>query len=162
MNLQPTIDWQVEQDKFMAVAFHRCDRASRRAFERWHSRKRDDAVQEAQVKMWDQWARLLIRGDDPAAMIGPLIHWAILWVRYDRKVAGRGRNPDVYDYRAGMTRQDLDGQGKAHPSERSDPGNSWIDWAVDSRADDPAEMAAALEAVGLTSDDLANWPGSMT
>ena len=43
-----TINWKVEQDKFMEVAFHRCERAARRAFKRWHSRKKDDAVQEAQ------------------------------------------------------------------------------------------------------------------
>ena len=27
-----------------------------------------------------------------------------------------------------MTRQDMDGQGKAHPAERSARINGWIDW----------------------------------
>ena len=38
---------EAEQRRFMALAFTRCERAARRAFKRWHSRKRDDAVQEA-------------------------------------------------------------------------------------------------------------------
>ena len=41
------IDWRAEQDRFMALAYTRCERAARRAFKKWHSRKRDDAVQEA-------------------------------------------------------------------------------------------------------------------
>ena len=74
-----------------------------------------------------------------------------MWVRYDRKIAGRGRGIDVFDYRANMTRQDLDGQGKAHPSERSDRINGWLDWGIDASADHPAELVAALDAVGITS-----------
>ena len=71
------------------------------------------------AKMWDQWSRLLVQGKDPERMVKTLIKWAILWVRYDRKVAGRASGIDVYDYRAGMTRQDLDGQGRPHPTQRA-------------------------------------------
>lgn len=149
------IDWQVEQDRFMAVAYKRAEASAHDAFRKWHSRKREDAVAEMLGKMWDQWARLLVKGKDPEPMIGPLIHWAKLWVRYDRKIAGRGRSPDVFDYRANMTRQDMDGQGKAHPTERSARVNAWIDWAVDAGEDDPGDLVAALEVVGLTSDDWA-------
>ena len=148
---EATIDWKREQQRFMAVAYERTVATAHRAFRTFHSRKREDAVQEMVSKMWDQWARLIMRGKDPETMIGPLIFWAVKWVRYDRKIGGRG-NPDVYDYRAAMTRQDLDGQGKAHPTERSSPINGWLDWAVKAQTDDPAELAAALEAAGLTLD----------
>ena len=76
-------------------------------------------------------------------MIGPLIHWAKMWVRYDRKIAGRARSYDVFDYRAGMTRQDLDGQGRPHPAERGDRENHWIDWGSVKSDDDPALWAEA-------------------
>ena len=78
--------------------------------------------------MWYQWTCCLEKGKDPAEMIGPLIHWAIMHVRYDRRIAGRAQSYDVFDYRAGMNRQHMDGQGKAHPTERSDGVNGWIDW----------------------------------
>jgi len=94
-----------------------------------------------------------MRDKDPEPMLWPLIYWAKMWVRYDRKIGGRGRNPDVFDYRAQMTRQDLDGQGTAHPSERSARVNGWLDWTLDAGADDPAELVAALEAMGLTLED---------
>ena len=149
------IDWRAEQDRFMAVEFKRTTAAAHDSFRKWHRRKRDDAVAEMIGKMWDQWSRLLIRGKNPEPMIGPLIHWAKLWVRYDRKIAGRARGFDVYDYRAGMQRQQLSGQGKASPTDRSAPNNAWLDWTVDAGADDPAELVAALEAVGLNSADLA-------
>ena len=155
MSTSETIDWQAEQDRFMRVAHERTVAAAHAAFRKWHSRKRDDAVAEMVAKMWDQWERLLIRGKDPEPMLWPLIHRARMWVRYDRKIAGRGRSPDVFDYRANMTRQDLDGQGKARPSERSARINGWLDWSLDARADDPAELAAALEAAGLTLEDWA-------
>ena len=82
-------------------------------------------------------------------MIGPLIHWAIIWVRYDRRIGGRG-NPIVYDYRSGFKRQRLSGQGKASPTDRGDAANNWINWHVNARTDDPAELAAALETAGMT------------
>ena len=148
------IDWRMEQDRFMETAYPRALGAARRAFKTWHSRKRDDAVQECLAKTWDSWIRLVGRGGDPEPVLNGLIKFALLWVRYDRKVAGRAPHPDVYDYRSGMTPQRLDGQGKASPTDRSDPGNAWIGWAVRT-CDDPAEWAGALEAVGLTSEDLA-------
>ena len=147
------IDWRAEQDRFMETAYPRALGAARRAFQKWHSRKRDDAVQECLAKTWDSWIRLVGRGGDPEPVLNGLIKFALLWVRYDRKVAGRAPHPDVYDYRSGMTPQRLDGQGKASPTDRSDPGNAWIDWAVRT-GDDPAEWAGALESAGLTSEDL--------
>jgi hypothetical protein len=150
----PQIDWGFEQQRFMDVAYRRTVAAAHAAFRTWHRSKRDDAVAEMVGKMWSQWSLLLMRGKDPQPMIGPLIHWAKMWVRYDRKIAGRGRCPDVYDYRAGMSQQDVDGQGRAHPSDRSARINAWIDWRLDARADDPGELVAALEQVGLTPGDL--------
>lgn len=86
-------------------------------------------------------------------MIGPLIHWAILHVRYDRKVAGRSRNLDIQDYRAGMTQHLMDGRGKLKPHDRADRINGFLDWTGVARTDDPAELATALEAVGMTLED---------
>ena len=143
------LDWAVEHERFERVAYRRTLDAAKRAFKGWHERKRDDAVSEMVAKMWDQWSRLLVRGKDPERMVKSLIKWAILWVRYDRKVAGRARGIDVYDYRAGMTRQDLDGQGRPHPSERGDRQNGWIDWRGVRLDDDPALWAEAKDELGL-------------
>lgn len=145
-----TINWQAEQEKFMTIAHQRAERAARRAFKRWHPRKREDAIAEMVGKVWATWVYNVEKGKDPVALLGPNIHFAILFVRYDRKVAGRARSFDVYDYRAGMKRQMLSGQGKASPTDRSDPNNGRIDWAVDAGEDDPAELVAALESLGLT------------
>lgn len=149
MDSNDTIDWRAEQIRFMSIAHRRAERAARRAFKRWHSRKREDAIAEMVGKVWATWIYNVEKGRDPVALIGPNIHFAVLWVRYDRKIAGRGRNPDVFDYRASMNRQHLSGQGKVSPTDRSDPGNGWIDWAP-SQCDDPAEMVAALEGAGMT------------
>jgi hypothetical protein len=143
-----------EQDRFMAIAHQRAERAARRAFKGWHPRKRDDAVAECVGKVWATWVYNVEKGKDPVALLGPNIHWAILWVRYDRKIAGRARTPDVFDYRAGLKRQQLDGHGKASPTDRSDPGNGWINWSPSDRADDPAELVSALEVAGLNWSDL--------
>ena len=89
----------------------------------------------------------------PSAIIGGMIYHALMFVRYDRKVAGRARRPDVFDYRSGLKQQRLDAQGYASPSDRSDPENGWIDWRLAS-GDDPAEVVAALEVTGLTLADL--------
>jgi hypothetical protein len=144
------LNWQSEHERFMKVAYHRTTIAAKRAFYGWHSCKRDDAVQECLAKMWDQWSRLLIRGrDDPEPMTAGLINFAILWVRYDRKLGGRARTPDVYDYRAGFSQHSLSEQGEASTSERSSSENKWINWGVQS-GDDPYELAAALETTGIT------------
>src|SRR5947209_19992158 len=115
----PEINWTQEQGRFMAVAFKRTEAAAHAAFRDWHRRKRDDAVAEMVGKMWDQWARLLMRGKDPEPMLGPLIHWAKMWVRHDRRLSGRPSNIDIQDYRAGMTRHLMDERGKLRPHERS-------------------------------------------
>ncbi|MDB5352699.1 MAG: hypothetical protein JWN86_3946 [Planctomycetota bacterium] len=143
------LDWTIEHERFERVAYHRTLDAAKRAFKGWHERKRDDAVSEMVAKMWDQWSRLLERGKDPEGMVKTLIKWAILWVRYDRKVAGRARGIDVYDYRAGMTRQDLDGQGRPHPTERGDRQNARIDWRGVKLDNDPALWAEAKDELGL-------------
>ena len=69
------------------------------------------------MKMWDQWIRLVQRGGDPEPIIGGMIYHALMFVRYDRKVAGRARRPDVFDYRSGLKQQRLNGQGYASPSD---------------------------------------------
>jgi len=145
---------EAEQRRFMETAYPRTLGAARKAFRRWHSRKRDDAIQECLAKTWDSWIRLVERGGDPEPILHGLIKFALLWVRYDRRIAGRSRNIDIYDYRSGMTPQRLDGQGKASPTHRSDPHNAWIDWMV-SEGEDPAEMVSALDAAGLTCRDYA-------
>jgi hypothetical protein len=142
-------DWAVEQDRFVQVAYHRTLAAARKAFHRWHSRTRDDAIAECVAKMWDQWSRLLLRGKDPERMTGTLIKWAVLWVKYDRRIAGRARNIDVFDFRSRMRRQDLDAQGRPHPSDRSDRENGWIDWDRIQANDDPAAWAEAKDSLGL-------------
>jgi hypothetical protein len=144
---------ETEQDKFMRLAYSRTLAAARKAFRSWHSRKKEDAIQEALTKMWDQWIRLVQRGGNPEPIIGGMIYHALMFVRYDRKVAGRARRPDVFDYRSGLKQQRLNGQGYASPSDRSDPENGWIDWRLAS-GDDPAEVVAALEVTGLTLADL--------
>jgi hypothetical protein len=74
------------------------------------------------------------------------------FVRYDRKVAGRARRPDVFDYRSLLKQQRLDAQGFASPSDRSDSNNGWLDWRLAS-GDDFADVVMALEATGLSLAD---------
>jgi hypothetical protein len=147
------MNWDQEQQRFMCIAFPATQKAAKRAFWHWREHKRDDAIQECLAKMWDQWSRLLLRGKNPETMIGTLIKFAILWVRYDRKLGGRARTPDVYDHRGGFKRQQFSDDGQACPSDRSDPQNPWIDWEVSS-GDNPADLAAGLETCGVT---LSQW-----
>lgn len=104
--------------------------------------------------MWHQWICLVNRGRDPVPLIPGLIKYAILWVRFDRKVAGRARSYDVQDYRAGMKQQLLSGKGKVSPTDRSDRNNGWINWAASARVDDPCQLAIALEETGVS---LRDW-----
>lgn len=139
---------ETEQDRFMRLACDRTVKVARKTFRRWSESKRDDAVQETVAKMWDQWIRLVQRGFDPEPIIGGLIHFAIMFVRYDRRLSGRSRQADVYDYRAGMKQQRLSGQGNASPTDRSDPMNSWITWRL-AGGDDPARLVAAVDEARL-------------
>ena len=147
------IDWRAEQDRFMRVAYPFALRTANRAFKRWPERKRDDAEAEFMAKMWDQWSRLILKGEDPEPLLWPLIHWAKQWVRYDRRIAGRPRNVDIQDYRTGMTQHLMDGRGKLQPHDRADRINGFLDWTGVARTDDPGELAAALEAAGMTLED---------
>ena len=147
---------EVAQERFVEVAYPKTLKAAHKAFRSWHERKRADAIQECLAKMWDQWVRLVNRGRNPEPLLTGLIKFAILWVKYDRRLSGRSRNIDVMDYRAGMKQQKLSGKGEASPSDRSDKNNGWIDWAVSARSDDPAQLASALEEVGLS---LEEWVG---
>src|SRR3954447_13707671 len=104
----------------MAIAHQRAERAARRAFKPWHSRKREDAIAEMVAKVWATWVYNVEKGKDPLSLLGPNIRFAILWVRYDRKIARRGRMPDGYDFRAGLKQQHLSEQGEASPADRSD------------------------------------------
>jgi hypothetical protein len=147
------IDWEQEQQRFMAVAFERTQKAAKRAFRGWPSWKRADAEAEFMGKVWDQWSRLVERGKNPEPLLYALIWWAKKWVSYDRKIGGRSRMFDIFDYRANMKRQLLSEQGQPSPSDRSDPANPWIDWGL-SAGDNPADLAAALETTGIT---LSQW-----
>jgi len=146
----------VAQERFVQVAYPTTLRAAQRAFKSWHERKRADAIQESVAKLWDEWVRLVNRGKNPEPLLNGLIKFAILWVRYDRRLSGRSRNIDVMDYRAGMKQQEISGKGEVSPTDRSDKNNGWIDWAVSARSDDPAQLASALEEVGLSLED---WVG---
>ncbi len=99
-----------EQRRFMGTAYPRALRGVQRAFKRWPRRKREDAIAECVAKVRATWVYNLEKGKDPLALLGPNIHGAILFERYDRRVAGRARRFDVFDYRANMRRQQLDGR----------------------------------------------------
>ncbi len=86
-------------------------------------------------------------------MIGPLIHWSVMFVRYDRRIVRRSGCIDVYDYRSKMIRHLVDGRGKLKPHDRSARINGFLDWSAQARTDDPAQLAAALEQVGMTLED---------
>lgn len=148
-----TINWEIEHARFMTIAYPAAQKAAKRAFWAWRDHKQDDAIQECHAKMWDEWSRLLLRGKNPETMIGSLIKFAILWVKYDRKIGGRPRTLDIYDFRAGFKQQQFSDDGQACPADRSDPQNSWINWNVQT-GDDPSALAAALETTGIT---LSQW-----
>lgn len=151
-----TIDWESEHRRFEEVAYSRAVREAERAFKGWHRSKIEDAVAECIAKLWSEWHGLVNRGRDPVPLLSGLIKYAVLFCRYDRRTAGRARSYDVYDYRSKMKQQQLSGNGQVSPSDRSDQGNGWIDWAVKARTDDPALLASALEELGLTMEDLAS------
>jgi hypothetical protein len=144
-----TLNWELEHERFMAVAYPRTMTAAKRAFYGWHPRKKDDAIQECMAKMWDSYSRLLKRGKNPESIISGLIKFAILWVRYDRKLGGRARRPDVYDFRSGFSQHMLSDTNQPTPTDRSSAENSWINWDQ-STGDDPCLLAAALESTGIT------------
>jgi hypothetical protein len=148
-----TLNWELEHERFMAVAYPRTMTAAKRAFYGWHPRKRPDAEAELIAKLWDSWRRLLLRDRDPEPMLSGLLKFAILWVRYDRKLGGRARKPDVYDYRSGFSQHMLSDSGQPTPTDRSSAENSWINWDQ-STGDNPADLAAALESTGIT---LKQW-----
>ncbi len=145
----------VAQERFVEVAYPRALRAAQKAFKSWHERKRADAIQECLSKLWQEWVLLASR-KDPEPLLNGLIKYAILWVRYDRRISGRARNIDVTDYRSGMKQQGISAKGVVSPTDRSDKMNGWIDWAVSARSDDPAQLASALEEAGIT---LEEWVG---
>ncbi len=147
---------EATQERFVQVAYPTTLRAAQRAFKSWHERKRADAIQECMAKMWDQWVRLADRGKNPEPMLNGLIKFAILWVKFDRRIAGRARNIDVTDFRAHMKQQELNGKGVVSPTDRSDKMNGWIDWTLKAKTDDPALLASALEEAGIS---LEEWVG---
>jgi hypothetical protein len=74
--------------------------AAQRAFERRPGRERDDALAECVATVWVTPVFHLETGEDSVALPGPNIHRTILWVRYDRRIAGRARGFDVFDDRS--------------------------------------------------------------
>ncbi len=147
---------EAAQERFVEVAYPRALKAAQKAFKSWHERKRADCQQEFLGKLWKEWVLLVKRGRNPEPLLNGLIKYAILWVRYDRRIAGRARNIDVTDYRSGMKQQEISGRGEVNPTDRSDKMNGWIDWTVKAKTDDPALLASALEEVGLS---LEEWVG---
>ena len=148
------IDWVAEHQRYMAVAYPATQKAARRAFWNWRENRRDEAIQECHSKMWDSWSRCLLHhGKNPETMIGSLLKFAILWVRYDRRIAGRARTPDVFDYRSGFKQQLLADDGQACPSDRAAPENWAINWEVQT-GDNPLDLAIALEQTGVS---LSQW-----
>ena len=83
----------------------------------------------ALAKLWQQWVLLVNRGRNPEPLLNGLIKYAILWVRYDRRIAGRARNIDVTDYRSGMKQQRIEWQGRGIP-DRSKRQDEWLDRLV--------------------------------
>ena len=79
---------EVTQERFVEVAYPTTLRATQRAFRSWHERKRADAIQECVAKLWDEWIRLVNRGKNPEPLLNGLIKYAILWVKYDRRLSG--------------------------------------------------------------------------
>ena len=65
MSTSEAIDWQMEQGRFMALAYTRCERAARRAFKKWHDHGRLTTPSRRLVKMWYQWRCCLEKGKDP-------------------------------------------------------------------------------------------------
>ena len=113
----------------MTVAYDRTMMAAKRAFYGWHTPKQDDAVQECMAKIWDSWSRLLVRGRDPAPMTSGLIKFAILWVRYDRKIGGRARN--IASLITVRTMPPTNRRPRSRHSLRSiDAAKRWINWAI--------------------------------
>jgi hypothetical protein len=55
-----------------------------------------------------------------------------------------------------MKQQLLSGKGEVAPTDRGDRNNGWINWEASARADDPTQLASALEEVGLS---LEEWVG---
>jgi hypothetical protein len=153
MQVMETINWDAERERFERVAYPFALRAAKRAFKRWHERKRDDAEAEFMAKMWDQWSRLILKGKDPEPLLWPLIHWSRQWVRYDRRLAGRPHNIDIQDYRAEMVQHLMDCRGRLKPHERSARINGFLDWTGQARTDDPSELIAALESAGMSLEE---------
>jgi hypothetical protein len=147
---------QEVQERFVQVAYPRALREAHKAFKSWHERKRLDCQQEFLGKLWQEWLLLVNRGRNPEPLLNGLIKYAILWVRYDRRIAGRARNIDVTDYRSGMKQQQISSRGEVSPTDRSDQMNNWIDWNVKAKTDDPSDLAAAIEEAGIS---LEQWVG---
>ena len=147
---------EAAQERFVEVAYPRAMKAAHKAFKSWHERKRLDCQQEFLGKLWQEWILLVNRGRNPEPLLNGLIKYAILWVRYDRRIAGRARNIDVTDYRSGMKQQGINGKGVVSPTDRSDRNNGWIDWTVSAKSDDPSLLAAESEIAAIS---LEEWVG---
>jgi hypothetical protein len=93
------LDVEQVQRQFMAVAYEPTMKAARRAFWNWREHKREEATQTCIAMMWVQWLRVLKAGKKPESMLGSLIKFACLHVKYDRPVSieQRARSFDVFD-----------------------------------------------------------------
>ena len=148
---------RLEQERFMEVAYDRTVRAAQRAFKSWHERKRADAIQECIAKQWDQWIRLVNRGRDPEPLLRGLTRYAILFVRYDRKVARKSpqlrRDGLPGRHEAATTQR----QGQGQPDRSRQQGQRLDRLGGQGENRRPLGTRRRLEAVGVS---LEEWVGA--
>ena len=89
------INWEVEHERFMRVAYPRTLKAAERAFSGWHISKQRDAIATCTAKMWCQWSRLLLRGRNPEPMLSGLIKYALLLTALSQKSGSSSGVPGV-------------------------------------------------------------------
>ena len=130
-------NWEVEQQRFMDVAYDRAHaggEASILGLAPQQARGRPGGIHGQSVGSVVAALGAGQRSRTAALSLAPL---GEEWVQYDRRIAGRPRNLDIQDYRAGMVQHLMDGRGKLQPHDRSDRTNGFLDWTGAARTDDP-------------------------
>jgi hypothetical protein len=132
--------------------------AAQRAVERRPGRERDDAIAECVATVWATRVFNLETGDDSVALRSPNIHWAILRVRCDRRIAGRAWGIEVFDDRANRKRQQLlimgsDGRvarsGPTTPTREARVADASVDHTEARSIAGSARMIASSAALGI-------------
>ena len=156
MNKTTAIDWTKEHQRFTLLAYRQGMKAAQRLAKRFPPQKQDDVTGEFMGKMWHQWRCYRENGKDPSTMVYQFIHWAKLWVRYDRKISGRNAQYDIQDYRAHMVDNTINRHGELKPRDRSSRINGFIDWNRSNREFDPSVLASELE---INNVSVSQWYG---